>query len=128
MRVERPDRWRNRRSVAVDQQRGAGVVGFFIMPAEMDFLHAIERKRLQIWQRLSAVVLCRHENVVDVEQQPASGSLRYLGKEVDLRDRAFGKTNVSGWIFEQHLASKRRLHLVDMLGDPRQRLLRIGQR
>src|SRR6266849_2264974 len=98
------------------------------MSAEMDLLHAIERKRVQIWQGLRAMVVCRHEDVVDVEQQPASGSLRYLGQEVDLRDRAFGKTNVSGWIFEQHLASKRRLCLVDMLGDPRQRLRCIGER
>jgi len=56
--------------VAIDQQRGAGIVSFFIMPAEMNFLHPIQRKRLQIWQRLSTVVFCRHENVVDVEQQP----------------------------------------------------------
>ena len=38
------------------------------------------------------------------------------------------KTNVGRWIFKQHLASERRLHLVDMFGDPHQRLLRVGQR
>src|SRR6266566_3028624 len=98
------------------------------MSAEMDFPHPIERKRIQIWQRLRIMVLRRDEDVIDVEQQGASGLLRYLGEEIDLRNRALGKTNVGGWIFKQHLTSERRLHLVDMLDDPRQRFLRIGQR
>src|SRR5450631_3315957 len=100
MRVERPDCLSNRRSMGVDQQRGADVVGFLVMPAKMDFLHPIERKQVKIFQRLSAVVPCRDEDVVDVEQQTASGSLRYLAEEIDLRNRALGKRNVGRRIFE----------------------------
>src|SRR5260370_32909305 len=98
-----------------------------MMSAQMNFLHPIQRKRVQIWQRLRAVVFCRHEDVVDVEQQPTSGSLRYFGEEFDLRDRTFGKTNVSGWILKQHLAAEHRLDLVAILHDPFQRSSRVGQ-
>src|SRR5258708_8583477 len=97
-----------------------------MMSAQMNFLHPIQRKRVQIWQRLRAMVFCRHEDVVDVEQQPTSGSLRYFGEEFDLRDRTFGKTNVSGWIFNHHLASQHRLHLVAMLDHPSPRLSRLA--
>src|SRR5258708_33438947 len=97
------------------------------MSAEMELLHAVERKRVQIRQRLGIVVTCREEDVVDVEKQSASGSIRHRGEEVDLRDRALRKPNIGGWIFKQHLAPKRRLYLVDMLHHPRQRRLRVGQ-
>src|SRR5438105_1496057 len=63
MRVEIPDRLRDRRSVGVDEKRRAEIVGFCDMPAEMNFLYPIERKRIQIWQGLGAVVGCRHQHV-----------------------------------------------------------------
>jgi hypothetical protein len=34
--------------VGIDQKWRAGIIHFLVMPAEMDFLHPIERKRVQI--------------------------------------------------------------------------------
>src|SRR6266404_773987 len=96
------------------------------MPAEMDLLYTLERKFLQIGERLGAVVRCRHQDIVDVEQQSASGSPGYFDEKIDLPNRAFGKANVCRWIFQQHLSPECGLHLVDMLGDPRQRLFGVG--
>ncbi len=41
---------------------------------------------------------------------------------------AFGKIEIGGGIFEQHAPLQHRLDQIDMLDDPRQRLIRIGQR
>ena len=126
--VERPDLVSDRRSVRVDEKRAVGIVGFAVMAAEVDFLHPVERERVQIGPRIGAVVLGRDEHVVDVEQQPAAGPPRQLGEKVDLGDRAFGEPHIGGRIFQQHHAAERRLHRVDMLGDARQSLGRIRQR
>ena len=68
------------------------------------------------------MIVRRDEHIVDVEQQPAAGSLGDLGEEFGLRDRAVGEAQIGRRIFEQHRAPERRLHLVDMLGDARQGL------
>jgi hypothetical protein len=99
-----------------------------MVPAEMDFLHPFDGKLVQIVLRTGAEIGGRDEHVVDVEQQSASGPPRHFGKEFNLRDGAFGYTDISGRIFEQHLATQRRLYGVDMLRHARQRLWRVGQR
>ena len=67
---------RDRAVMAVDQQQVALVVGLFGMTGQMNLPDMRQRKVGQIVQRREAVVGGGHEDVVDVEQQAASGAPR----------------------------------------------------
>ena len=71
-----PDRVGDRPVVAVDEQGVAFVVALFGMSGEMDLADRRERKIGQIVERREAVIGRRHEDIVDVEQQAASGAPR----------------------------------------------------
>ena len=115
--------------MAVDQQRRAGIVGLLVMPAEMDFLHPVERKPSR-----DSACGCVPWLVADTKTLlTSSNSPQPVRRDTSARNSISGivlsaKREIGRRIFQQHLAPERGLHLVDMLGDPRQRLLGIGQR
>ncbi|GFO83370.1 MAG: hypothetical protein A49_29970 [Methyloceanibacter sp.] len=69
-----------------------------------------------------------HEDVVDVEQQTASGSADDGAQELDLAHRRLGIGHIGRWIFEKHWPRHRIVHFVDVIADAGERCIRIGQR
>ena len=125
---ELPDRVGDRAVMAVDQQKVALVVRLLGMPGEMDLAHMLERKIGEIGERGVAVIGGRDEDVVDVEQQAASGAPDKLADEIRLAHRRFREDDIGRRVLEQDRAADRLLHLVDVIGDARKRRLRVGQR
>ena len=52
------------------------IVAVIFVAGEMDLLHAIDRNRLQIVQRIKLVIHAADIDVVDIEQQQTIGALR----------------------------------------------------
>ena len=123
-----PDRVGDRPVVAIDEQAIAFVVALLRMSGEMDFADRRERIIGQIVDRRKAVIGRRHEDIVDVEQQPAAGAPRDGADKIRLAHCRFVEQDIGRGIFEQEPPADRLLHLVDMIAHRRERRLRVGQR
>ncbi len=77
--------------------------------------------------RVEAVIGRADEDVVDVEQEAAAGTLDDFGEKLRLADRGFGEGDVGRGVLEKDRALERGLHDLDVLADPVERLFRVGQ-
>src|SRR5216683_7150592 len=125
---EFPNGIRDRTIMAVDQQQVALVIGLFGMAGEMNLADTCERKVGQIVQRRETVIGSGHEDIVDVEQQAASGTPRHAADEIRLAHRGLGKRDIGRRILEQHRPADRFLNLGDVVADPKERRFGVGQR
>src|SRR5262245_7680915 len=69
-----------------------------------------------------------YENIVDVKQEAASGTFDDSANEIRFAHGRGAKNQVSRRIFEKQGPPDRLLNLLDMVADPIERRLRIGQR
>ena len=70
----------------------------------------------------------RNENVVDVEQEAATGAARQFADEIGLGHRGMLENDIGRGIFEKDGAADPLLHLIDVVGDALERRRRIGKR
>src|SRR5882724_5392608 len=118
----------DRAIMTVDQQYVSLVVVLFGMTGEMNLADARERKIREIFARREAVIGGGYEDIVDVEQQAASGTPGNRADEVRLAHRRFAKGEIGRWVFKQERPADRLLHFVDMIADPAECRLGVGQR
>jgi hypothetical protein len=57
-----------------------------------------------------------HIDVIDVEQEPATGTVHDLAQELDLAHGRVLEGDIGRGILEQHLTLECFLHLVDVVG------------
>ena len=112
----------------VDQQHRAVVVAIGCVPAEMDLANILHREIIDERGCVEPVIDRLYEQIVDVEEKPATGTPHDLPQELHLAHRHVGEGHIGGWVLESHAPPEPVLHLVDILADARQRLLRVGQR
>ena len=79
--VERPYRFRDGRTVGVDQEPPIFVVTVFGETGKMDLPGPMEREGVDIGHMLETVVNGSDVHIVDIEQEPASSALRDLAQK-----------------------------------------------
>ena len=111
----------------VDKKRQARIVGVVGITRKMDFADCRERKVGEGTIRVEAVIGRADEHVVDVEQQAAARPADDLGQKLRLADRGLGEGDVGRRVLQENRALERGLDDLDVLADPVQRLVRVGQ-
>src|SRR5258708_2888514 len=113
--------------VVIDEKGVSFVIGLCVVTGKMDLTDARERKVGQIIQRGEAMVSSGDEDIVDVEQQAASGAAGDGVDEVCLAHRRLAKRDIGRRVFEKHRATNLLLYLVDVIADLGERRRGIGQ-
>src|SRR5688572_19332651 len=114
--------------MVVHEQSFATAGALFAEAGEVNLAGVLDWKRVDVrlWRR--TVVGCRNHDVVDVEQELASGSRRHLAEKLGLCQSAVGEQHVGRRILEQNRSTQPALHLIDVRADEGKRALRIRQR
>ena len=126
--VEFPDGVPDRPVVAIDQQTLAFVVALLGVTRKMNFTYLVEWKVCQLVERGIAMVGRRHEDVVDIKKQTATGAARYFTDKLGLAHRRSLEGYISRWVLKQDPATNYLLHFFDVLADPSERRLIVGKR
>ena len=114
--------------MGVDQQRPTVVIGIGGMTGKMDLLHFLKRKFGQIGQRPIMLIGGGDKHIVDIQQQATAGSAGNLSDEIGFAHGRVVELQIGRWIFQQNLAAEDFLHLIDMVADPVEGWLIIGDR
>src|SRR5262245_6268445 len=127
--VEVPNRGVNRTIMRIDEKRPGGIVGGKPgMAGEVNFTDMLGGEAGDIARRIEAVIGGGDIDVVDVEQEAATGAPGELFKKVDLRHLILCETKISRGVLDKDSSVECLLHLIDVGGNERQRLGRVGQR
>ena len=119
-RIQRPDCGRDRRIVRIDQQRASEVrVGR--VPGEVDFRHRIAGKGIEVGRGRIAEIVRADIDVVDVEEQAATGAARELGEKIGFVPRMPVDTQIVRGIFDGDAPAERILRAGDIFGNALQR-------
>jgi hypothetical protein len=89
--IELPHRIGDRTIMGVDQQQVAFIVGILRVAGKMDLLDQFERKVAQILHWFPAMVGSGNKNIVDVEQQTATGFPGDFTDEIPSRSWSFAR-------------------------------------
>ena len=82
---------------------------------------------IDVGQRVALVIDAGHVDVVDVEQQAATGAADDLADEVGFVQGRALELQISGGVFQQHRALEPALYLVDVFAYPVQGAGVVGQ-
>ncbi len=124
---ESHDRIGDGRAMRVDQQARTDVIALG-MTREMNFTDMLKREAREIAQGIRAVIHRGDVDVVNVEQEPATGAARDLVEEIGLVEGRLREADVSRGVFDQNSAPQRGLNLIHMGADEAKCFFRIGQR
>jgi len=91
----------------------------------MDFTHSLRRQGREIGHWVSPKVATAHVDVVDIAQESTARTLYQLPQKLGLRDDRVGEAEVTRRILDEEATLQDLLGVRYMLGNDRQRLLRI---
>ena len=94
----------------IDEQHGALLIPRFVMPGEMNLTDMFEGKAIKIGVRIEIMILCRDENIVDVEQKAAAGCPGDFPQKIRLGNIRSIKLDVSGGILDEQAAAADHCH------------------
>ena len=86
------------------------------VPREVDLLDRVERERIEPGTGIECVVARAHEQVVHVEQQPATGAPSEIGEEFRLRDLLAVEPEVGRRVLDEHAPPEMLLGPSDVVG------------
>src|SRR5436853_2677721 len=121
--VELPYRSGDPGPVGIDEAVSARVE-----PGEVNLGHRVGRNGRQIGARVEPMIDCVDVDIVDIEEQLASGAAGDRGDELPFAHRIVVEANVGGDILDQQRTPERALHGVDAIANERQRFFGERQR
>ena len=114
--------------MGVNEEKIAFVIDIFRVTGEVDFLHQFQREIAQVVHRLPAVIGCRDEDIVDIEQQTAAGFAGDVTDEIGLAHGRLFEGHIGGRVFQQERTLEPVLNLADMRDNAIERFSIVGDR
>ncbi len=114
--------------MVVNQECVARAIGITREACQVDLPDGMQREFIDYLPRISPMVRTRNMDIVDIQQETASGALDDLGHELPFAHGRSFKFDVSGRIFQKHAQIQTVLHLIDMIANPAQGSFIVRQR